>query len=173
MKLGQALNPRATHENTLVMRRSPGLELAKPVTVAAEEPAAVNVYQRVRFRPLYSRPVRHDLMNEWVGMSQRPFWRWLLRDKEWAWMSRLPLWQYLLLHWARAVLEDSSDSPSSQRYCVASPRLASSCGTSWAPLWAPSSSRAVGGGAVRRKCIPQAVTPGTDTQEVTGSGDPK
>jgi hypothetical protein len=43
-------------------------------------------------------------MKEWVGMSQRPFWRWLLRDKEWAWMSRLPLWQYLLLHWARAVL---------------------------------------------------------------------
>ncbi len=37
-------------------------------------------------------------------MSQRPFWRWLLRDKEWAWMSRRPLWQYLLLHWARAVL---------------------------------------------------------------------
>jgi len=37
-------------------------------------------------------------------MSQRPFWRWLLRNKEWAWMSRRPLWQYLLLHWARAVL---------------------------------------------------------------------
>jgi len=37
-------------------------------------------------------------------MSQRPFWRWLLRDKEWAWMSRRPLWQYLLFHWARAVL---------------------------------------------------------------------
>ena len=37
-------------------------------------------------------------------MSQRPFWRWLLRDKEWAWMSQRPLWQYLLLHWARAVL---------------------------------------------------------------------
>jgi len=43
------------------MRSSPGLELAKPVTVAAGEPAAVNVYQRVRCRPLYSRPVRHDL----------------------------------------------------------------------------------------------------------------
>jgi hypothetical protein len=104
MKLAQALNLRATHENTLVMRRSPGLALAKLVTVVAEEPAAVNVYQRVRFRPLYSRPVRHDLMKEWVGMSQRPFWRWLLRDKEWAWMSRRPLWQYLLFHWARAVL---------------------------------------------------------------------
>ena len=37
-------------------------------------------------------------------MSQRLFWRWLLRDKEWAGMSRRPLWQYLLLHWARAVL---------------------------------------------------------------------
>jgi len=37
-------------------------------------------------------------------MSQRPFWRWLLRDKEWAWMSQRPLGQYLLLHWARAVL---------------------------------------------------------------------
>ena len=37
-------------------------------------------------------------------MSQRPFWRWLLRDKEWAWMSRRPLWQYMLFHWARAVL---------------------------------------------------------------------
>jgi len=37
-------------------------------------------------------------------MSQRPFWRWLLRDKEWTWMSRRPLRQYLLLHWARAVL---------------------------------------------------------------------
>ena len=37
-------------------------------------------------------------------MSQRLFWRWLLRDKEWAWMSRRPLWQYLLFHWARAVL---------------------------------------------------------------------
>jgi hypothetical protein len=37
-------------------------------------------------------------------MSQRPFWRWLLRDKEWAWLSRRPLWQYLLFHWARAVL---------------------------------------------------------------------
>jgi hypothetical protein len=43
-------------------------------------------------------------MKEWVGMSQRPFWRWLLLDKEWTWMSRRPLWQYLLLHWARAVL---------------------------------------------------------------------
>ena len=62
MKLVQALSLRATHENTLVMRSSPGLELAKPVTVAAGEPAAVNVYQRVRCRPLYSRPVRHDLM---------------------------------------------------------------------------------------------------------------
>jgi hypothetical protein len=48
--------------------------------------------------------MRHDLMEEWVGMSQRPFWRWLLRNKELAWMSRRPLWQYLLLHWARAVL---------------------------------------------------------------------
>jgi hypothetical protein len=48
--------------------------------------------------------MRHDLMEEWVGMSQRPFWQWLLRNKEWAWMSRRPLWQYLLLHWARAVL---------------------------------------------------------------------
>ena len=37
-------------------------------------------------------------------MSQRPFWRWLLRNKEWAWMSRRPLWQYMLFHWARAVL---------------------------------------------------------------------
>jgi hypothetical protein len=104
IKLAQALNPRATHENTLVMRRSLGLKLDKPVTVAAEGLAAVNVYQRVRCRPLYSRPVRHDLMKEWVGMSQRPFWRWLLLDKEWAWMSRRPLWQYLLFHWARAVL---------------------------------------------------------------------
>ena len=43
-------------------------------------------------------------MREWVGMSQRLFWQWLLRNKEWAWMSRRPLWQYLLLHWARAVL---------------------------------------------------------------------
>ena len=62
-------------------------ELADPATDAAEEPAAVNVHQRVRCRPLYSRPVRHDLMKEWVGMSQRPFWRWLLLDKEWAWMQ--------------------------------------------------------------------------------------
>jgi hypothetical protein len=53
---------------------------------------------------VYSRPVCHDLVKEWVGMSQRPFWRWLLRDKEWAWMSRRPFWQYLLLDWARAVL---------------------------------------------------------------------
>jgi hypothetical protein len=48
--------------------------------------------------------MRHDLMEEWVGMSQRPFWQWLLRNKEWAWMSRRPLWQYMLFHWARAVL---------------------------------------------------------------------
>ncbi len=86
------------------MRGSPGLALAKLVTVVAEEPAAVNVYQTVRCRPLYSRSMRHDLMEEWVGMSQRPFWRWLLCNKEWAWMSRRPLWQYMLLHWARAVL---------------------------------------------------------------------
>ena len=33
MKLVQALSLRATHENTLVMRSSPGLELAKPITV--------------------------------------------------------------------------------------------------------------------------------------------
>lgn len=104
MKLGRTLNPRATHENTLVMRGSPGLALAKLVTVVAEEPAAVNVYQTVRCRPLYSRSMRHDLMEEWVGMSQRPFWQWLLCNKEWAWMSRRPLWQYMLLHWARAVL---------------------------------------------------------------------
>ena len=52
LKLARALNPRATHKNTLVMRRSPGLALAKLVTVVAEEPAAVNVYQTVRCRPL-------------------------------------------------------------------------------------------------------------------------
>jgi hypothetical protein len=82
----RTLNPRATHENTLVMRGSPGLALAKLVTVVAEEPAAVNAYQTVRCRPLYSRSMRHDLMEEW------------------AWMSRRPLWQYMPLHWARAVL---------------------------------------------------------------------
>ena len=42
--------------------RMPRDELADPATDTAEEPAAVNVYQRVRCRPLYSRPVRHDLM---------------------------------------------------------------------------------------------------------------
>src|SRR6185312_6152085 len=46
-----------------------------------------------------SRPVQ-----ELVGMSQRPFWRWLLRNKEWAWLSRRPIWQYMLFDWARAVL---------------------------------------------------------------------
>jgi hypothetical protein len=42
--------------------RMPRDELADPATDTAEEPAAVNVYQRVRCRPLYSKPVRHDLM---------------------------------------------------------------------------------------------------------------
>ena len=139
-------------------------ELADPATDTAEEPAAVNVHQRVRCRPLYSRPVCHDLMKEWVGMSQRPFWRWLLLDKEWAWMSRRPLWQYLLLHWARAVLGGLTV------LAVVAPLLRSFSPVSFVVCYIVGATL----GTVfisprrwrraRRKCIPQAVTPRTDAE---------
>jgi len=52
---------RPTENRPTHFGRMPRDELADPATDTAEEPAAVNVYQRVRCRPLYSRPVRHDL----------------------------------------------------------------------------------------------------------------
>ena len=153
------------------MRRSPGLALARLVTVVAEEPAVVNVYQTVRCRPPYSRSMRHDLMEEWVGMSQRAFWQWLLRNKEWALSTAGPSGNTCSFIGRAGCLEDSPHSPSPQRYCVASllpaSRVVHRGRRSGHRLHFEPSVAARPG-----TCIPRAVTRRTGTQEITGSGDP-